>query len=112
MAFTAGLEQLPTCNQTNSFSLIKIVEQDLVCLHGFVVGNYAGCIFSGRQVGDNMDFCRMVEGAIKDLELPEASALRWLDVGFSWDWICSAEWKLTGKTNLENLCVCWGKRLG
>lgn len=30
MAFTAGLEQLPTCNQTNSFSLIKIVERDPV----------------------------------------------------------------------------------
>lgn len=29
MAFSAGLEQLPTCNQTNSFSLTKIVEQDL-----------------------------------------------------------------------------------
>lgn len=30
MAFTAGPEQLPTCNQTNSFSLIKIVRQDPV----------------------------------------------------------------------------------
>lgn len=29
MAFSTGLEQLPTCNQTNSFSLTKIVEQDL-----------------------------------------------------------------------------------
>lgn len=30
MAFTAGLEQLPSCKQTHSFSLIKIVEQDPV----------------------------------------------------------------------------------
>lgn len=29
MAFFSGLE-LPTCNQTNSFSLTKIVEQDPV----------------------------------------------------------------------------------
>jgi len=69
------------------------------------VGNDAGCIFNGRQMGDSVNYCRMLEGDKKYLPVPEASALRWLDIGFGWDWICSTEWELTGKMNLENPCV-------
>lgn len=48
MAFTAGLEQLPTCKKMNNFSLIKIDEQEPVfpvLLWGIMLGVF---LMSGK----------------------------------------------------------------
>lgn len=71
MAFSAELEQLPACNQTNSFSLTKLRKTlpSQICCQNW-------CWVYFQWQGDNVSYCRMAEGVKKYLALPEVSTLR------------------------------------